>query len=126
MLKKKKRQKRAFIRAYQSKLKEDKIEDSSIILFDLINTPFINDQNELKGNSFILNENLYSCTQQFLMLRVLDFEFIEQINLAFGRSNKEIKHPLPLQWRKRLEEKHSIKALTFHNHLLWLKFFPSQ
>ena len=88
MLKKKKRQKRAFIRAYQSKLKEDKIEDSSIILFDLINTPFINDQNELKGNSFILNENLYSCTQQFLMLRVLDFEFIEQINLAFGRSNK--------------------------------------
>lgn len=122
MLNKKKGQKRAFIRAYQNKLKEDKIEDSSIILFDLINTPFTNDQNELKGNSFILKESLYSCTQQFLMLRVLDFEFIEQINLAFGRPHKEIKHPLPLQWRKRLEEKHSIKALTFHNHLLWVKF----
>jgi len=122
MTKKRRDQKRAFIRAYQNKLKQGEIEDSSRILYDLIKTPFIEDQNILKGLPFINPDNLFSCTQQFLMMRVLDFEFIEQINLAFGRSNNEIKHPLPPLWRKRLEEKHAIKAKTFHNHLLWLQF----
>lgn len=122
MSKKGKRQTRSFIRAYQQKLNQGEIEDSSRILYDLIKTPFIENQNTLKGLSFINPDNLVSCTQQFLMMRVLDFEFIEQINLAFGRSNNEIKHPLPPLWRKRLEEKHAIKAKTFRNHLLWLQF----
>ena len=122
MTKKIRSQKRAFIRAYHDRLREGKIEESSRILYDLINTPYHKKDMDLSDFSFIKENDLKSCTQQFLMVRVLDFEFIEQLTLALSRSNREIKHPLPPLWRKRLEEVFKIKANTNHNRILWIKF----
>ena len=114
--------KRQFIRSYNYLLKLGKEEETGKILYDLINSPFVDKINTIPWLNFVKTEDLYSCSRQFLMIRVLDFEFIEQLTLALYHPQKEVKHPLPPMWRDRLEKYHGLRANTLTNRLLWLKF----
>ena len=115
-------QKRQFIRSYNHLLKQGEEEVTGKILYDLIDSPFVEKINSSSLLRFIKTQDLYSCSRQFLMTRVLDFEFIEQLTLALYHPQKEIKHPLPPMWRDCLEKFHGVRANTLTNRLLWLKF----
>ena len=115
-------QKRQFIRSYNHLLKQGEEELTGKILYDLIDSLFVEKINSSPLLKFIKTQDLYSCSRQFLMTRVLDFEFIEQLTLALYHPQKEIKHPLPPMWRDRLEKCHGLRANTLTNRLLWLKF----
>jgi len=115
-------QKRQFIRSYNHLLRQGEEEVTGKILYDLIDSPFVEKINSSPLLKFIKTQDLYSCSRQFLMMRVLDFEFIEQLTLALYHPQKEIKHPLPPVWRERLEKYHGLRANTLTNRLLWLKF----
>lgn len=60
-------------------------------------------------------------TRQFLITRVLSYDFNKKILAALGNGTRQVAHPLPLPWRKVLE-KHGFSADTGRNHFLWLGY----
>ena len=56
--------------------------------------------------------------KQFLLTRLLHIDFNTKILISITKKNKNLYHPLPLEWRKVLE-KNGFKANTLINKLIW-------
>lgn len=57
-------------------------------------------------------------TRQFLVSRVVSYDFNVKVLAAIGKGTSRISHTLPREWRK-VAEKHGIKADTVANRFLW-------
>lgn len=60
-------------------------------------------------------------TRQFLLTRVLSYDFNKKILAALGNGTRRVTHPLPRPWRKVLEQ-HGFRADTNGNHFLWIGY----
>ena len=69
--------------------------------------------------SFEEKENI--CLTQFMLTRILDYDFNKALLSAISSPNREIKFHLPKNWRLLLESK-GFKANTKSNYLRWIFF----
>ena len=72
-------------------------------------------------NKLLYNENineLESSIKQFLLLRLLQFDFNKKLLITISKNYSSFYHPLPFEWRIVLE-KNGFKANNFINKLIW-------
>lgn len=113
---KKKSKVRSYMRSYNLLAKQNKLDYITNIRNLLANRPTTN--NNLK---ILFNSNEDICLHQFLVHRLLNFNFNKSILLAISDPKKKLFYPLPLVWRKILHEQ-GFQTLHTQNSLLWIYF----
>ena len=85
-------------------------------------------RNELANNTLngvslktALNSPKQICFHQFLVYRLINFEFNKAILSAINHPKKKVYYPLPGLWREILRKK-GFSVPAFHSAILWIKF----
>lgn len=116
-LKKRQRAKiRAYMRGFNTLLKEDKLEYLAQIRNQLGDNP-INGLT-VKAN---FNSSINTCHHQFLIYRLINYEFNKAILTAINHPKKILYYPLPSFWREILKQR-GFKLPIIYNSILWIKF----
>lgn len=120
--KKKKALIRQYMRGFQVLKKNDELNIISVVKEDMSRTSLgITKQNTvpLIFGSAVNDPDLVM--RQFLIVKILTVEFNKSVLLAVLNHKREIKHPLPKEWRNILE-KHGFVANTWYNKIRWAFF----
>lgn len=110
------------MRGFNTLKKEGKLDFITIIKNDLSN--IVLNCNSTNSSSLVFGAGKWTCElvlRQFLVEKVLSLEFNKELLRSMNRPEKEIKHPLPPEWRSAITE-HGFKAKTLTNKLLWQRF----
>lgn len=113
---------RRYMRGFQVLKKNGQLEIISVIKEELSRTSF--KPNIPNNAKFVFSpgiENSELVLRQFLIAKLLTVEFNKSLLLATLRENKEIRYPLPREWRKLLENNGFI-ACTWVNSIKWVLF----
>ena len=114
--KRKKARIRSYIRGYNILIKEGRTEFIGNLRNELADNPI---------NGKDLNEifrcNKKTCFHQFLVYRLIDLKFNKALLAAVANPKKEIYHPLPNLWRRKLMNE-GFKVPKIYNSLLWFNF----
>lgn len=85
-------------------------------------------RNELANNTLngvalktTLNSPEQICFHQFLVYRLINFEFNKAILSAINHPKKKVYYPLPRLWREILRKK-DFKVPAIYNAIVWIKF----
>lgn len=113
---------RRYMRGFQVLKKNGELEIISVIKEALSRTSFRS--NVTNNSKFVFSPGIQNnelVLRQFLIAKLLTVEFNKSLLLAVLTENKEIRYPLPREWRKLLEN-HGFKTCTWVNSLKWLLF----
>ena len=104
------------MRSYNLLSKKDSLNYITILRDLLANHPV-----NAKDIESIFNSKNDICLHQFLVYRLINFNFNKSLLIAISDPKKKLIYPLPKAWRKILK-KEGFHTLHFQNSYLWLKF----
>lgn len=107
---------RAYMRGYNILKKNNKLDLITNLKDNLANNPI----NKKSLQDLFINPKDI-CAHQFLVYRLLNYEFNKELQIALTRKNLKLKYPLPKPWRLLLE-KEGLIVNTLENKLLWFGF----
>lgn len=115
-IKKRKSKIRSYLRGYKRLKEEDSLEIIAQIKNEMVNTP-------INGESLssLIHQPEEICFHQFLVYRLLNFEFNKALLIAHNHPQKNFKYPLPKKWLDILK-KQGYSTPLIQNKLLWIIF----
>ena len=115
-IKKRKSKIRSYLRGYRRLKEEDSLEIIAQIKNKMVNTP-------INGESLssLIHQPEEICFHQFLVYRLLNFEFNKALLIAHNHPQKNFKYPLPKKWLDILK-KQGYSTPLIQNKLLWIIF----